>query len=221
MNKFTKMFICNITLLMLFGCTSGMNEESNTDSSVKDSALQYEEEIDDNTEDINLQGTEVNESAPTTKTEEDMNSDSGKESSEETESDEQNEELSSYSSEEIEYARVWLQLGMIKDVEGLYVRHIQAGELVNPNDDTSVKYPEDVIQLSGGRLVAGSVTYSSNGDGTINVYSVPLRWDSSPDLEEGVMREVTEDMINNLKLVYVDTGDNKEIINLIDVIIIQ
>ncbi len=74
---------------MLFGCTSGMNEESNTDSSVKDSALQYEEEIDDNTEDINLKGTEVNESAPTTKTEEDMNSDSGKESSEETESDEQ------------------------------------------------------------------------------------------------------------------------------------
>lgn len=57
----------------------------------------------------------------------------------------------------------------------MYVRHIPAGEPINHNDDTSANYSEDVIQLSGSRLVDGSVTYSGNGDGTINVYNVPLR----------------------------------------------
>ncbi|API92415.1 hypothetical protein KM914_11270 [Virgibacillus pantothenticus] len=66
----------------------------------------------------------------------------------------------------MEYARVWLQLGEIKDVDELNVRHIPAGTPLNPDDETSVNYPEDVIQLAGSRLVDGSVTYSSNGDGT-------------------------------------------------------
>ncbi|WP_289889940.1 hypothetical protein [Virgibacillus pantothenticus] len=45
------------------------------------------------------------------------------------------------------------------------VRHIPAGTPLNPDDETSVNYPEDVIQLVGSRLVDGS-TYSSNVDGT-------------------------------------------------------
>lgn len=45
----------------------------------------------------------------------------------------------------------------------------------------------------------GSVTYHGNGDGTIHVYNVPLRWDSADDIEKGVMREVTESIIKTEK----------------------
>lgn len=118
--------------------------------------------------------------------------------------------LAAYSSEKIEYARVWLQLGPNQEIDELYVRHISAGEPINPNDDTSASYPEDVTQLAGSRLVDGSVTYHGNGDGTIHVYNVPLRWDSADDVEKGVMREVTENIIKNRKTVYVDTDDKEK-----------
>ncbi|WP_207667471.1 hypothetical protein [Clostridium sp. 1xD42-85] len=42
----------------------------------------------------------------------------------------------------MEYARVWLQLGEIKDGDELYVRHIPTGTPLNPDDETSVNYPE-------------------------------------------------------------------------------
>lgn len=83
--------------------------------------------------------------------------------------------LGQYTSEQIEYARVWSQLGPNQAIDELNVQHIKAGAPINPNDETSILYPEDVIQLSGSRLVDGVVTYSSNGNGTINVYNVPLR----------------------------------------------
>lgn len=129
------------------------------------------------------------------------------------------ETLSQYSSEQIEYARVWLQLGPNQDLAHLNVRHIPAGTPLNPDDDTNVGYPEDVIQLSGSRIVDGIVTYSSNGDGTINVYNVPYRWYggfSRPDnvsVEE--IREEMKRIINNTKLVYVAPGDADKIIKLI------
>ncbi|SES18263.1 hypothetical protein SAMN04487944_12241 [Gracilibacillus ureilyticus] len=77
-----------------------------------------------------------------------------------------NDPLSEYSSEQIEYARVWLQLGPNQEIDELNVWHIEAGEPLNPTDEKSAAYPEDVIQLAGSRLVDGSVTYSGNGDGT-------------------------------------------------------
>lgn len=209
MKKRTKIFYCNIALLLLVGCTSNANEDMKSDSSEKASAFQS-----DDTVESNPTGTVEDESAPTTEIVKGESSDSSEKTSKEN-------ALSAYSSKEIEYARVWLQLGTLKEVEGLNVRHIPAGTLVNPNDETSAKYPEDVIQLAEGRVAIGSVTYSGNGDGTINVYSVPMRWDSAPDLEEGVMREVTEDIINTTELVYVDTGDDKEIMKLIDVMTIN
>ncbi|WP_367619254.1 hypothetical protein [Planococcus shenhongbingii] len=119
--------------------------------------------------------------------------------------------LSQYSSEQIEYARVWLQLGPNQDIDGLYVERIPAGTPLNPDDDTSGVYPEDVIQLAGSRLVDGSVTYSGNGDGTINVYNVPLRWDGEYPAGEEFYTEV----IDNTELVAVDVGEDKEIIRLI------
>ncbi|WP_230488390.1 MSCRAMM family adhesin SdrC [Bacillus subtilis] len=129
--------------------------------------------------------------------------------------------LGEYSSDKIEYARVWLQLGPNQDIDELNVRHISAGEPINPNDDSSASYPEDVIQLAGSRLVDGSVTYSGNGNGTINVYNVPLRWDSADNLDKGIMKKETEDIKKNTKKVYVDTGDDKKIKRLIDIMVIH
>lgn len=119
--------------------------------------------------------------------------------------------LSQYSSEQIEYARVWLQLGPNQELDELNVRQIPAGTPINPDDDTSANYPEDVIQLAGSRLVDGSVTYSGNGDGTINVYNVPLRWDGSYPAGEKFYIEIIE----NKKQLYVDTGNDEKIIELI------
>lgn len=124
---------------------------------------------------------------------------------------ESTETLAQYSVKEIEYARVWLQLGANQNIEGLYVRHISAGTPLNPDDTTSANYPEDVIQLAGSRLVDGSVTYHSNGDGTINVYNVPLRWDGQYPAGKKFYTAITK----NTKHVFIDTGDNKKVIEFI------
>ena len=127
--------------------------------------------------------------------------------------------LSHYSSKQIEYARVWLQLGPNQDIDELNVRHIPAGTLLNPDDDINVSYPVDVIQLRGSRIVDGIVTYSVNGDDTINVYNVPYRWYGGfpplDDIDKDKVREDMEDIIRNKKLVYVDPGDAEEIMKLI------
>ncbi|WP_404819695.1 hypothetical protein [Sutcliffiella horikoshii] len=127
------------------------------------------------------------------------------------------ETLSHFSSQQIEYARVWLLLGPNQEIDELNVRIIPTGQPVNPLDETSATYPEEVIQLAGSRLVDGSVTYSGNGDGTINVYNVPLRFEQNvpKDLDKNYMRKLTESMIENTELVYVDPGQEEEIIKLI------
>ncbi len=129
------------------------------------------------------------------------------------------EKLSDYSSEQIEYARVWLQLGPNQDIDGLYVRHIPAGTPLDSEYYTSVSYPEDVIQLTGSRLVDGIVTYSGNGDGTINLYNIPRRWYGgfSPpdDVGEDEILEEMEGIIKNTKLVYINPGDDESVIKLI------
>ena len=126
--------------------------------------------------------------------------------------------LSNYSSKQIEYARIWLQLGPNQEIDELNVRHISAGELVNIYDDTSASYPKDVVTLEGSRSVDGSVTYSSNGNGTINVYNVPSHWPSSAQVDKGFMKNYTEDIIQNAKLVHVDPGEDKKIIKLINIL---
>ncbi|MCR6598749.1 hypothetical protein NFC80_19555 [Bacillus halotolerans] len=233
MKKLRNIFYCNVVMmllvLLLVGCMGGKEEKSNNDS-----ALQSEENNNE-TEDSNQ--ITKDESEATTGSEEsgtknsnenastESSTDESKETSLEGQKNEANSEkdnvLAEYSSEKIEYARVWLQLGANQEIDELNVRHISAGKPINPNDDTSAGYPEDVIQLAGSRLVDGSVTYSGNGDGTIKVYNVPLRWDSSDDVSKGVMREVTEDIIKNAKTVYVDTGDSEKIKRLIDIMAIH
>ncbi|WP_010199724.1 hypothetical protein [Bacillus sp. m3-13] len=129
----------------------------------------------------------------------------------------ESETLSHYSNQQIEYARVWLLLGPNQEIDELNVRIIPAGEPVNSLDETSATYPEEVIQLAGSRLVDGSVTYSGNGDGTINVYNVPLRFEKNvpKDLDENYMLKLTESMIENTELLYVDPGQEEKIIELI------
>lgn len=131
--------------------------------------------------------------------------------------------LSRYSTEQIEYARVWLLLGENKVVDELNVTKIPAGTLINPNDKTSTTYPIDVIQLAGSRLVDGSVTYSSNGDGTIKVYNVPLRWETNvpEDLDKDYMKTYTQSIIDEAKAVDVDLGNDNDVIELIKALNIQ
>ena len=123
--------------------------------------------------------------------------------------------LSTYPPENIEYARVWLQMGGLKEVGELHVRHISAGEPVNPYDDNSVDYPEDVTVLKGKIMADGVVTYSSNGDGTINVYNVPSHWPSSEQIEES-MEEYTTGIVEDTEQVSVGTGDDDAIIRLLE-----
>ena len=116
-----------------------------------------------------------------------------------------------YTTEQIEYARVWLQLGPNQEIEELNITHIAAGTPLNEDDETSAVYPEDVIQLAGSRLVDGSVTYSGNGDGTINVYNVPLRWDGEYPAGELFYKEILE----NTKLISIETGNDEAVLKLI------
>ena len=78
-----------------------------------------------------------------------------------------------YTDDQIEYARVWLQLGANQEIDTLYIQRIPAGTPIVPSISNSAVFPEDVIQLSGGRKIDGSVTYGSNHNGTINLYNIP------------------------------------------------
>ncbi|CAF1767503.1 hypothetical protein NRS6084_03585 [Bacillus subtilis] len=205
--------------------TKDSEENSSKDSATKDSE-------ENSSKDSATKDSEENSSKGSATKDSEENSSKGSatdEHSKETSSIEERNEgkgendnvLGEYSSDKIEYARVWLQLGPNQDIDELNVRHISAGEPINPNDDSSASYPEDVIQLAGSRLVDGSVTYSGNGNGTINVYNVPLRWDSADNLDKGIMKKETEDIKKNTKKVYVDTGDDKKIKRLIDIMVIH
>ncbi len=123
--------------------------------------------------------------------------------------------LSQYSAQEIEYARIWLQLGPNQDIDGLYVEQIPAGTALNPKDETSDVYPVDAIQLSGSRLVDGSITYSGNGNGTINVYNVPKRWDGVYPVED---ENFYTDIIEGAEEVYIEVGDPEEVAAMIELL---
>ncbi|MBU8751085.1 hypothetical protein [Bacillus subtilis] len=218
MKKHRKIYFCITALLLMIllaGCMGSKDEEAHQPSN-QASAVQTDEKHTEPEESTKIRKDEAE---PITESEESATKAANETSSAEEKSKEDN-VLAAYSSEKIEYARVWLQLGPNQEIDELNVRHISAGEPINPNDDTSASYPEDVTQLAGSRLVDGSVTYHGNGDGTIHVYNVPLRWDSD-DVEKDVMREVTENIIKNRKTVYVDTGDNEKIKRLIDIMMIH
>lgn len=221
-NNFFNVASLLAVLLVLFSACDSSDESASTTNNESQTSQTSKKSTDDSSENSSvLESTEEDTTKKDESTSEESDTDqvndiSSEEPSENSDSNlgnkEDKETLSQYSSKQIEYARVWLQLGPNQDVEELYVRHIPAGEPLNFNDKTSASYPEEVIQLAGPRLVDGSVTYSGNGDGTINVYKVPLRWDGRYPAGENFYT----DIIENTKLVYVDTGDNEEIIELIN-----
>ncbi|MDN7242867.1 hypothetical protein QWY14_13720 [Planococcus sp. N028] len=211
MKIIARIFYFTAVLLLLVGCAGNTNEEpvqdSSDDSSVNEPAKEDTTETDETTPtsegeeaDMNKENEVSSEETVTTNSDSTTSSDSKSEDA-----------LSEYSSEQIEYARVWLQLGANQDIDGLYVEHIPTGTPLNPDDETSDVYPEDVIQLAGSRLVDGSVTYSGNGDGTINLYNVPLRWDGEYPAGE----EFYSEIIDNTELVSIDVGNDEEVIRLI------
>lgn len=211
MKKLIKILYCNVALLLLVlllvGCTSDTKEPSANENAEKEPTSQQEETANDAKESSQT-ANEIDE--------EDSTSASGgaasiPASSDKTAKKEEN-PLSQYSSQEIEYARIWLQLGSNQDIDELNVQHISAGTPLNPNDTTSGSYPEDVIQLSGSRLVDGSITYSGNGDGTINIYNVPLRWDGRYPAGEKFYKEIIE----NTKQVYINPSNDEKVIKLIN-----
>lgn len=197
MKRLTMVFYLSIALMIFIGCSDNKNEKSINDTSENNAILEVDD-TDENTSTIEAEESDADDSDYTPAENSDPNED-----------EKENEEtLSQYSHEQIEYARIWLQLGPNQELDEFYVQHIPAGEPLNSDDKTSASYPEDVIQLSGTRLVDGSVTYSGNGDGTINLYNVPLRWDGVYPAGE----EFYIDMIENAELVKIEPGDDQEII---------
>ncbi|MBO0441967.1 hypothetical protein [Candidatus Enterococcus ikei] len=80
--------------------------------------------------------------------------------------------LLGYSDDQTEYARVWLTLIGVKPSE-LNAKTIVAGTPLNPYDKGSATYTTDAIMLYGGYSAEGQIIYTSNRNGTINVYPVP------------------------------------------------
>lgn len=193
---------------MLAGCGEKTNDGANDDDLKNNSSLESAAE--------EIAGESEANDGKDTSTEGSAHSESDSMASENSAGDkEDNETLSQYSSQHIEYARVWLQLGPNQDLDELYVRHIPAGSPLNPEDETSAHYPEDVIQLAGSRLADGSVTYKGNGDGTVNVYNVPLRWDGQYPAGE----KFYSDIIENTKQVSIEPGEDEKVIDLIEKLI--
>ncbi|MDK6375326.1 MULTISPECIES: hypothetical protein [Aerococcus] len=125
--------------------------------------------------------------------------------------------LASYDPLDVEYARIWLQLGPNQDVEAINVHIIPQGTLINPYLANGAKYPETVTQLAGNRLVDGVVTYSSNQDGTINLYNIPLRFDL-PDfsaIPESTYIHETYKMAQTTQHIAVDPNQPDQVIQTI------
>ncbi|GAA0345362.1 hypothetical protein GCM10008931_40770 [Oceanobacillus oncorhynchi subsp. oncorhynchi] len=212
---------------MLIACSDNTNDEENPDS-VTDETAEEPGVADD--EDLPDREESDNPSETDNSSEDSSENNTDNQPSEETETDASEDEeagndqaLSDYSSEEIEYARVWLQLGPNQDIDELYVEHIPAGTPLDPNDEENdVSYPEDVIQVSGSRIADGMITYSGNGDGTINVYDIPYgnRWyGGMPRPDDVDLEEVQEDMremIENTETVTIEPGEDEEVITIIE-----
>lgn len=121
-----------------------------------------------------------------------------------------------YSAQEIEYARVWLQVVGHPEIPELNIEHKSAGEPVSFDKTIdSANFPEDVNVLTGHSIAAGNVTYSSNGDGTINYYDTPTTWQENSQPKGQTMKEYTEEIANNPQVIKIDTGNDEEVEQLI------
>ena len=209
----------SVLLLSIGGCSSNTNEEESTIvSSEKTSTIESTTDKTKDSEKPSIsEDSTINESDQSIAPSSDDSSTKNEDVNSPTE--ENPNPLSEYTNEQIEYARIWLQLGPNQDIDGLYIKKISKGSKLNPDDEYSAIYPEDVIQLAGSRLVDGSITYKSNGNGTIVVYKVPQRWDYSPitpEIVDGVSLG-TKQLLEDTYQVEVNTGNPEDIKSLIEI----
>lgn len=166
----------------------------------------------DNSESSNKQNKEQNDNKKQEK-----NDDSNKN---QQSTDKNKSYLNNFNSEEIEYARVWYQListrNDLKGIRNVYVTKIPKGSKVNPQAQNSAIYKEKVVKLEAPMRAGGSITYSSNGDGTINVYNnIPYKWENSQNSDYSQMNKITKKAIEeNIETVYIKPYDNKTVAKL-------
>ena len=176
-------------LVFLAGCSNGsedQDEDSSGDNSKlenKDSKKQSssEEERNKSNSDNDLENSNKQDNEQSNNKKREKESNSNNESQQTT--DKNKSYLDNFNSEEIEYARVWYQListrNDLKGIKNVYVTKIPKGSKVNPQAENSAVYKTDVVKLEAPMKAGGSITYSSNGNGTINVYNnVPYKWES-------------------------------------------
>jgi len=196
-----------VTVVFISGCGSSSNQINETKNE-SDNEEVSEENNSNNTsnndstikENNNNSSNKNSNNNSKNNEEESNNNNSKKENTEDNPSyTEESEALAEYSSEEIEYARVWLEVIDHKDIKTLNVSHRSKGTPVNQYDDESVNYPERVTYLGADVTAKGGVVYSSNGDGTINLYNVPSHWPSPQQIkskENQTMKEYTQHTFN-------------------------
>ncbi|WP_165844923.1 hypothetical protein [Staphylococcus saprophyticus] len=204
-------------LVILVGCNSNSSSDTNTSQSKDNETQNKNEETNtsdsgDNTESSNKQNKEQNDNK---KQEKNNDSNENQQST-----DKKKSYLNNFNSEEIEYARVWYQListrNDLKGIRDVYVTEIPKGSKVNPQAQNSAVYKENVVKLEAPMRAGGSITYSSNGDGTINVYNnIPYKWESSQTSDYSKMDKVTRKAIeDNIETIYIKPHDNKQVAKL-------
>lgn len=124
-------------------------------------------------------------------------------------------QLLPYTDDEIEYARVWLSVmganyldHLDNDFElNIFTTH--QGEPISPYGEGSIDWPFDTITLTGNFSYQGQIVYTSNHDGSINVYDVPSHWHQPAEqLNDPVyMENFTQDIVNHPRVVNVEVGN--------------
>ena len=217
MKKFS--LILSLLFLSVILTACGNNEESNNDIEQSSDTNKQDE---DNNQREERQSTEQSE----VKTDQSLHKDSSAENDKGKDPTSKNDNaskmknndnsksyLNGLSASKIEYARIWHQLGMVKDVKNIYVKKYPKGTPVNKNAEKSAMYPEDVVKLEAPMKVGGSITYSSNGDGTINVYEkIPYRWESNASSNtEDIYQDTKNAVEQDIETVEINATDNKQI----------
>lgn len=128
-----------------------------------------------------------------------------------------------YSEEEIEHARVLLYHKNLNSYNELtYYPQISVslykkGDPVAPDDyydEKGVNFKEDIYRLRSLEDIS-QVSYSSNGDGTVNIYDIPSKWPGEYELEDGV-KAFTEKMINNPETIELPKGTIEELLPILE-----
>src|SRR5699024_9780762 len=211
-------------LVILVGCNSNSSSDTITSQSKDNETQNKNEETNtsdsgDNTESSKKQNKEQNDNKK--QQNDNKKQQKNNDSNENQQSTDKNKSyLNDFNSEEIEYARVWYQListrNDLKGIRDVYVTEIPKGSKVNPQAQNSAVYKENVVKLEAPMRAGGSITYSSNGDGTINVYNnIPYKWESSQTSDYSKMDKVTRKAIeDNIETIYIKPHDNKQVAKL-------